>query len=468
VRNWQGQRLIEHGGAIPGFSAEVGLLPDSNLGFVVLTNTKSELPSIAMQLVPQYLLGELPPVSKGRPDLKPYVGRYIADFANGIVTISERNGRLVIDIPLQVESALHPPRADGRWSLVQTDQLAVSFDRDKKGGVVGLRLHKAGHELEAPREGVVVAPEIPLTELQKYVGRYVDATGTRELSIDIQNQRLAVRLPNNTTLDLRPPDAAGRRATRANAAIALAFEESPTGVVTALNFYRPGSQSVMRLTPASDPLPTVAEIMTLRRIPSVTTNDSVRSTGRVRFAQSGVEGRFVSVAAGDDRLRVDIDLDRIGQIQVALNKERGWAAVTGASLRELAGKELRQTHLGHPSVTFGDWRKHYDAVRVLRTGQLDGRKIYVVQLESAGLPPTLVSVDAETGDLPQIQQTWMGAGGAMPMTTTFADYRAVGGMRVPYRSVETSEMTGSKIYEVERVEIGVELNPDVFTLQPRH
>jgi hypothetical protein len=37
VRSWQGQRLIEHGGAIPGFRAEVGLLPDSNLGFVVLT-----------------------------------------------------------------------------------------------------------------------------------------------------------------------------------------------------------------------------------------------------------------------------------------------------------------------------------------------------------------------------------------------------------------------------------------------
>ena len=104
VRNWQGQRLIEHGGAIAGYSAEVGLLPDSNIGFVVLTNTLSALPSIAMQLVPQYLLGELPPAASDVGDLKPYLGRYIANFAtfsNEVFTISERNRRLVLDIPSQ-------------------------------------------------------------------------------------------------------------------------------------------------------------------------------------------------------------------------------------------------------------------------------------------------------------------------------------------------------------------------------
>ena len=82
VRKWQGQRLIEHGGAITGYSAEVGLLPDSNIGFVVLTNTLSALPSIATQLVPQHLLGELPPAASDVGDLKPYLGRYVANFSD--------------------------------------------------------------------------------------------------------------------------------------------------------------------------------------------------------------------------------------------------------------------------------------------------------------------------------------------------------------------------------------------------
>lgn len=471
VRQWRGQPVIEHSGALTGFSAEVALLPDSDLGFVVLTNTMSALPSMAMQLVPQYLLGELPPVSRSKPDLKPYVGRYIANFAtfsNETFTISQRNGRLVIDIPSRLESALSPPGADGRWPLMMTDQLAISFDRDKKGKVVGLRLHEAGVEFEVPREGVVVAPEIPLAELQKYVGRYGGGAGAPEFTVFIQNQRLAVRLPNNAALDLRPPDATGRRATRANAELAFAFEESPTGVVTAMNFQGPGNQPAMRLTPASDTLPTVEEIMKLRRLPSATAMDTMQSTGRVRFPQSGVEGRFLSVSAGDNRLRNDLDLDRFGQIHLVVNDRRGWSSATGAAPSELDQKTLRQTLLGHPSVLFGDWRKHYDAIRVLRAGQLVGRKIYVVQLESAGLPPTQVSVDAETGDVLQYLRTLIVAGvGPMFVATFYSDYRDVDGMRVPYRSIETMEQTGHTIYEVEHVEIGVELSPDVFTLQPR-
>ena len=104
---------------------------------------------------------------------------------------------------------------------------------------------------------------------------------------------------------------------------------------------------------------------------------------------------------------------------------------------------------------------------MVRAGALDGRKIYLVRLESAGLAPTMVSVDAETGDVLQDQRTLAFPGvGNVPTTTTYADYRVVGGMRVPYRYVESNEQSGRTIYQVERVEIGVVLNPRTFILQP--
>ena len=470
VRTWQGQRLIEHGGAIAGYSAEVGLLPDSNIGFVVLTNTLSALPSIAMQLVPQYLLGDLPPAASDVRDLKPYLGRYIANFAtfsNEVFTISERNRRLVLDIPSQVESALNPPRADGRWSLVKSDQTAVSFDRDKTGRVVGLRMHEGGQEFEVPREGVTIAPEIPLSELQKFVGHYRDPAGAAEFAILIRNQRLAVRLPNNTSFDLLPPDATGRRSTRANLGLGVTFEESPAGAVSAMNFYRPGAQPVMRLTPVASTLPTVAEIMTLRRIPAASAGATMRTTGSVRFPQSAVEGRFSSSIAGDDQMRTDLDIDGSVQVRTVLNKGRASAAVSGAPSVELTGKQLAQMRLGHPSVLFGDWRKYYDTVRVMRAGEVGGRKVYGVQLESAGLPPMRVTLDAETGDVLQTQQAmWSPEAGAIPTTTTYSDYREVGGMRVPHRCIESTEIGGRMIVQVERAEVGVELAPDTFTIQP--
>jgi CubicO group peptidase (beta-lactamase class C family) len=212
VRKWQGQRLIEHGGAFAGYSAQVGLLPDSNIGFVVLTNTLSALPAIATQLVPQYLLGQLPPAAGGAADLKPYLGTYVANvaaFSNEVFTISERNGRLVLDIPSQLESALNPPRADGRWSLVMTDQLAVSFDRDNTGRVVALKIHQAGLEFEVPREGIVRTPEIPLSELQKYVGHYRDAAAlSSPSSSGTSASRSGCRTtPRSISVRPTPPDA---------------------------------------------------------------------------------------------------------------------------------------------------------------------------------------------------------------------------------------------------------------------
>ena len=65
----------------------------------------------------------------------------------------------------------------------------------------------------------------------------------------------------------------------------------------------------------------------------------------------------------------------------------------------------------------------------------------------------------------QTQQTlWGGESDALPTTTTYSDYREVGGLRVPHRYIESAEFLGRAIYQVERVEVGVELAPDTFTL----
>jgi hypothetical protein len=192
----------------------------------------------------------------------------------------------------------------------------------------------------------------------------------------------------------------------------------------------------------------------------------VRTTGSIRFPQSAVEGRFTSSTAGDDRLRVDLDLDALLRIRTVLNNGRAAVAMSLAPSRELTGKQLAQTRLGHPTVLFGDWRKYFDTVRVVRAGAFNGRKVYGVQLESAGLPPTLVAVDAETGDVLQTQQTlWSGEAGAMPFTTTYSDYREIGGLRVAHSYIEQNEFLGRAIFQVERVEVGVELAPDTFTLE---
>jgi hypothetical protein len=54
-----------------GIQRHVDLLPDSDHPFRGALNTISALPSIAAQLVPQYLLGRLPTAASGAGDLNP-------------------------------------------------------------------------------------------------------------------------------------------------------------------------------------------------------------------------------------------------------------------------------------------------------------------------------------------------------------------------------------------------------------
>ena len=78
----------------------------------------------------------------------------------------------------------------------------------------------------------------------------------------------------------------------------------------------------------------------------------------------------------------------------------------------------------------------------------------------------IVSVDVQTGDVLHEQRTVaMPGGGGLPMTTTYSDYRDVGGIRVPYRYVESNEQAGRTINRVESVDVGVTLDPDIFTLE---
>jgi hypothetical protein len=61
IRDWEGQLMIEHGGGVDGFNAQVGMLPDSGLGFVLLTNRQSSgIPQASLGIVWEALLGDKP------------------------------------------------------------------------------------------------------------------------------------------------------------------------------------------------------------------------------------------------------------------------------------------------------------------------------------------------------------------------------------------------------------------------
>jgi hypothetical protein len=126
VRDYRGQKLLNHTGGLPGYVSKVAFIPDRKIGVVVLTNQESgeAFESIAWRVLDHYL--GAPPTdwiagfkqlkargdsqvtaveraaqsqrdTASRPSLPParYAGSYVDDWY-GPVTIAQESGKLTI------------------------------------------------------------------------------------------------------------------------------------------------------------------------------------------------------------------------------------------------------------------------------------------------------------------------------------------------------------------------------------
>ncbi len=476
-------QVVEHGGNIDGFSAEVALLPDSNLGFALLMNVSpSVLQATAPAMVWEALLGEheaesaaAEPAAGPSPaqdDFGPYLGMYVGDFfqfkPDTPFEVKLQNDRLAVDVPGQLVFELLEPDAEGKRAFAIAPAIQVSFERDEADKVVLMKMYQSGLTFELMREGFVPPPETPLEELQPYLGAYQQPDG-KTFQIVMRNNRLAVDYPDQTVYELYPPDERGRRAFRMTDLLAVEFHESEDGSIPSLTFYERGSETVCSRVDVAGlvELPTLDEILALRRAEEFENRLSelgaCRLRGGIRFVHAGAEGTAETTFEGSERYRDEWDIAPFGWERKAVDENGGSVLSAFEPPRDLEGRFLAQERLSHPGVFFGDWRKGFDSAEVIRTSVTDSRKRFVVRLRRGQLSPTTAHVDAETGDVVQIDMPMVTrSAGEIDQTMRLEDWRDVDGLRLPFRYVVESEGSGKIVVEFESFETNLQLPDDYF------
>ncbi len=480
MRSLGDRRLVEHGGNIDGFSAEVALFPDDDLGFVLLTNvTATPLQSIAPKLVADALLTDWTEEEDGaeaEEDLGIYAGRYEANFASWKdthFTVSVKGSRLSIDVPNQMDYQLEPPDDEGKWYFSLTDQIAIAFDRDADGSVVGLKMYQSGMTFELPREGVERQAEIELSTLRAYLGTYHSDEDDFDVEVKISNKRLAVDVPDQMVFELFPPDDEGKWFFRATDKIAVWFDETVDGRVNRMKMFQNGvqSQELTRVEGTEQAeLPTAEEILGLRSSAGDTSAQSFRITGRVRLVHAGLDGTVTYTSDGSRRFRSDTDFGRFGWTHQVVTEEQGWVDSNIQPFRQLEGKYLTQAKVAQALLLGQDWLRVFDSVTVVELETVDDRQAYELQLRVAELPTITAFVDVETGDLLRYEMTVLdpGTGIAIRTVNRQEDFRDVEGLRVPFRRVSRNDFTGETVFELEKVETGVEVDEGLFSAPDRN
>ncbi|HEU4869469.1 MAG TPA: serine hydrolase [Pyrinomonadaceae bacterium] len=107
LRQWNGHKVVEHGGNIDGFNAQVALMPDQKLGFVLLTNvTASSLGAVAMNTIWKNLVATPTANTEAKApepaaDPKQEVGKYLLAAAGVSFDVSWKDDKLVLTVPGQ-------------------------------------------------------------------------------------------------------------------------------------------------------------------------------------------------------------------------------------------------------------------------------------------------------------------------------------------------------------------------------
>jgi len=462
--DWQGHRVVEHGGNIDGFAAEVGMLPDDGLGFVLLTNVSiTSLQRESLGIVFDSLLGELPKTDAKAPalDLRPYTGKYVADFGSFDdvrFTVTDEGGKLFVDVPGQRKYELNAPTEQGRWAFALTDTIQVSFELDDKAKKAQvMHMFQGGLDFELPREGYSFPPDFALTEVEPKLGRYQGEDGKLEATVRFEGGRLLADVKGQMAFALRKPDDKGLWRFRAKDDVGVSFREDGKGRVDAIVVHQAGTEIVLsRITTKEKPLPTVAQLLQRSKATSFDQRlaklGAIEITGKARFPASAVEGRFRMVIDAEHHHRVELDLGRHGRMVDTYDGTSAWSVSTLGPPTDSQGKYLQQVALLSIPMMSGDWTRGFDeAVVEGRVGKGADERIVVI-LRAKDLPPVKLLVDPKRGDVRGIEYVQLSEGiGGIPVEGELGEYRKALGMRLPYLMSSNNEHSGPTIFEVEKV-----------------
>ena len=477
LREVEGRKVIEHGGMIPGFSAQVSLMPEENLGYVMLMNQgESPLGAASVDWVFGVMLEEWPDeneiVVDQDIDLDDFTGTYIANFAkfqDEQFEIRIVDDGLELNVPSQRIFALNNPDSDGLWTFVLTDQIALSFKRDSEGAVVGLVMHQSGFSFQVPRKGHEEADVVPGDELDQYLGGYIREQGGKKVQIVINRGRLAMN-DKGTLLDFETPDKHGHASLRDRPDWGATFKHDAEGVVESFVFHgRAGDKLFVREVQGSTAkLPTIEEIHELRntsgRIAAAQETGGNKATGKIWVAQAGLSGTFASYSQGQLQYASHMDFSEHGHVDVVTNSNGAWYFDSMRGFKTLKGDEQTQAFLKSPGAIEGDWDDYFDSVQVIGTDIVNDRPAYIVRLKKGELPSRTYRIDAEFGDVVQIKMMEKIGHSSVPVTIRYSEFKVIDGFRTPMRIVSEIPGSGFTIITIDEIESGLELSDEVFML----
>ncbi|MFL6255353.1 MAG: serine hydrolase [Pyrinomonadaceae bacterium] len=484
LRDWKGHKVAEHGGNIDGFNAQVALMPDQHLGFVMLTNVSaSPVPASTMNVVWSNLVGDpdadaQAPATVAAADpaakIENYVGDYRFEEAGFTVSVSVKDGVLRMAVPGQPTYTLQP--AGGRrYKLAEIEGFYANFRPAKENpqetemyleqpqGNYTLKRVKAADASNASAD--YVGP------LKEVVGSYEPEKQGPDVEVAVRDGRVVLVVPGQPAYPLveRSKDVLGSTALPDTYSINVRRDEA--GRISGLTLKQPGAESVFNRRAEFKASMTVDELMAkvveaeggeaaLRR------HKTLRIVADADLLHQGVGGEAVIVARAPNSYAQDVTLTalgkKIGSYHEYFDGAQGGEEGSFLPFDPKTGKELDETRNTSDFYESLNWKTIFKTAEIKKMSKVDGEETYVVVFTPEKGSPVTQYISAKTYLPLRVDTITTSDTISMPVTETLSDYRSVDGVMIPFRRVSNSQAMGDTVLRIREAKFDVPVPEEAF------
>ena len=491
LRRWNGHKVVEHAGNIDGFNAQVAMMPDQKLGFVLLTNvTASPLGSIAMGIVWTNLVGQPPAPSteaKGPSvDPKTEVGTYKMNGGPVSFEVSCDDNKLVLKVPGQppypLESVsgrrykLAAPAPDGFFATFRPvkgkETESELFLEQPQGNVTASRLsiNAADTSNETKDDSTYSGP------LRDLLGSYEQEQSKSVIEIGYREGKVALLIPGQQLYPLVEKEKNKLGSPALPDTYWIDVNRDTEGKITGIVLNQPEGKFPFRRLPESGALIAVDELIA-KMIQAYGGEENLRkhkssfSTFEIDMENQGVLGLGEAKAKAPNMIATSVKL-------TALNKEIGttntyFDGVGGSSVPSFApedtfsGKRLQDMKIESDFYALLDWKKNFKTILVKRITKVGNEEAFVVEKfpENAHSVTDYVStksflllrrdtvIASETSEI------------EIPQTERYSEYQKVDGVMIPFKVVSSNIAYGDIVTRIKDMKFDVDI-PDAAFSKP--
>lgn len=473
VQEWNGMKVLQHGGNIDGFNSMVAMIPEKKVGFVMLTNVSgSPLGSELMSLVWDNLIGNPnKPQNVTADAMAKEVGKYKFEAAGFDIEVKIEDGGLVAVVPGQPTYKLE--NVGGRKYKLggAPDGFFMTFKDDS----MYLEQPQGNYTLPKNAGGASEADQAKLKEL---IGSYRPESGALTIEIKDVGGKIAVVVPGQQpyfvaekakdVYSLKPlPDE-----------FSLKVKRGADGKVNEIILAQPqGEPSFKRVDPATEKPKISLDELSAKVIAATGGETNIRNvksrvaTMELDMVNQGVQGTATSYATAPNRSATETTMTALGKV-IAKSYEyfdgtSGEESVTFAPTEKYTGKKLEDYRINSDFYGVLNWKSNYKSVEVKGIEKVGDEECWAVEFTPE--KGTMFTEYYSTKSFLLIRRrgvvTSSTSEQTLPYSITYSDYRDVDGVMIPFRMVNSNPSMGETITTIKTVKQNVPVDSKVFAPQ---